>query len=127
MSTLNVSNITDGTDTVETGYVLNGSAKAWVNINAPSSAVRDSLNVASIVDNGTGDFRANYTSNMGNANYSIAFGGKWDNSVRTFYNGGNTSYSDPATSYFELASYNESTSVFVDSEYLWGTIHGDLA
>ena len=29
MSTLNVSNISDGTDTVETGYVVNGSAKAW--------------------------------------------------------------------------------------------------
>ena len=32
MSTLSVSNITDGTDTVETGYVVNGSAKAWVNL-----------------------------------------------------------------------------------------------
>lgn len=25
-----VAEITDGTDTVETGYVINGSAKAWV-------------------------------------------------------------------------------------------------
>ena len=33
MSTLNVSNITDGTTTVGTSYVVNGSAKAWVSIN----------------------------------------------------------------------------------------------
>ena len=37
MSTLNVSNISDGTDTVETGYVVNGSAKAWVNTNSGGS------------------------------------------------------------------------------------------
>ena len=33
MSTLNVSNITDGTDTVGTSYVVNGSAKAWAAYN----------------------------------------------------------------------------------------------
>ena len=55
MSTLNVSNITDGTDTVGTGYVVNGSAKAWVAANG-SAVIRNSLNVSSGVDNGTGDF-----------------------------------------------------------------------
>ena len=30
MSTIDVANITDGTDTVATSYVVNGSAKAWV-------------------------------------------------------------------------------------------------
>ena len=52
MSTLNVSNITDGTDTVGTSYVVNGSAKAWVNFNGSGTiAVRNSLNVASLTDN----------------------------------------------------------------------------
>ena len=71
MSTLNVSNITDGVDTVETGYVVNGSAKAWVNLNGTGTiAARDSFNVASLTDSGTGIYRVNYTSAMSNGNYS---------------------------------------------------------
>jgi hypothetical protein len=69
MSTLSVSNITDGVDTVETGYVVNGSAKAWVNFNGSSMANRDSFNVASLTDNGTGDYTINYSTAMGNVNY----------------------------------------------------------
>jgi len=73
MSTLNVSNISDGTDTVETGYVVNGSAKAWVNFNGTGTiAVRDSLNVASLTDNGTGDFSANFNSSYSNTNYVVS-------------------------------------------------------
>ena len=70
MSTLNVSNITDGTDTVETGYVLNGSAKAWMTAPGDGSAVDDSLNTSSLTDNGAGDFRQNYSSSFANAHYS---------------------------------------------------------
>lgn len=55
MSTLEVSNITDGTDTVETGYVVNGSLKAWVAANN-AAVIRNSLNVSSGVDHGTGDY-----------------------------------------------------------------------
>ena len=55
MSTLSVSNITDGTDTVETGYVVNGSAKAWANCGG-DAAFLDSFNLSSGTDNGTGDY-----------------------------------------------------------------------
>jgi hypothetical protein len=57
MSTLNVSNITDGTDTVETGYVLNGSAKAYVRANG-AAVVQDSqsFNISSSTDQGGGDY-----------------------------------------------------------------------
>jgi len=73
MSTLNVSNISDGTTSVGTGYVVNGSAKAWVNLNGQGSiAIRDSLNVASLTDIGTGQQRANYTSAMSSADYSVS-------------------------------------------------------
>ena len=56
MSTLNVSNITDGTTTVGTSYVVNGSAKAWFNLNAATPALRDSFNIGSITDQGTGTY-----------------------------------------------------------------------
>ncbi len=65
MSTLSVNNITDGTDTVETGYVVNGSAKAWVNFNGTgTAAIRDSLNMSSLTDNGTGDYTLTYSNSL---------------------------------------------------------------
>ena len=70
MSTLNVSNITDGTTTLGTEYVVNGSAKAWVNFNGTGTvAIRDSLNVTSLTDNSSGDYNINFTNSMGNSNY----------------------------------------------------------
>ena len=56
MSNLVVSNISDGTTSVGTGYVVNGSAKAWVSfISVGTVSIRDSLNTSSINDNGTGN------------------------------------------------------------------------
>ena len=43
MSTLNVSNITDGTTTVGTSYVVNGSAKAWVTFNGTGTVAIQAL------------------------------------------------------------------------------------
>ena len=72
MSTLNVSNITDGTDTVGTSYVVNGSAKAWLQHNNAHS-IQDSLNFSSITDGGTGLTNdATFTSSMNNDDYSIS-------------------------------------------------------
>lgn len=70
MSTLNVSNISDGTDSVPTGYVVNGSAKAWVNFNGTGTvAIRDGMNVSGLVDNGTGDYDVNFTSSFADVNH----------------------------------------------------------
>jgi|OM-RGC.v1.028077407 hypothetical protein len=65
MSTINVSNITDGTDTVGTSYVLNGSAKAWALIDGSATiTVLSSSNVSSATDVQVGVYEANYTSSM---------------------------------------------------------------
>jgi len=76
MSTLNVSNITDGTDTVGTSYVVNGSAKAWVNViytsGTPSSI--GSLNVSSIADINLGTYEVSFSSSFNSAN-DMAVGG----------------------------------------------------
>lgn len=46
--------------------------KAWVNFNGTGTvAIRASYNVTSITDNGTGDYTANFTNAMPDANYSI--------------------------------------------------------
>ena len=47
-----------------------GVAKAWVNLNGTGTiAVRDSINNASITDNGTGDYSTTVTNAFGNVNY----------------------------------------------------------
>ena len=71
MSTLSVSNITDGTDTVETGYVVNGSAKAWVMHNS-STVAQDSLNVSSLTDSATGKTAVNFSNSFGAKNYATS-------------------------------------------------------
>ena len=55
---------------VDSGQVT---CKAWVNFNGTGTvAIRDSYNVSSITDNGTGDYTVNFTNAMANANYSVS-------------------------------------------------------
>ena len=73
MSTLNVSNITDGTTTLATEYVVNGSAKAYIAYSVASGAL-DSFNISSTLDeNGTivGQYTHNLTNAMSQNNYSV--------------------------------------------------------
>jgi len=63
MSTLNVANVTDGTDTVATGYVVNGSVKSFVTYNF-SNGISESFNTSSVTDVSDGVGRQAYTSAM---------------------------------------------------------------
>ena len=55
-----------------TNFVVNGSAKSWVNFDGTASgaAARDSFNVASMTDDGTGQYTVTFSSVMANANYA---------------------------------------------------------
>lgn len=128
MSTLNVSNITDGTTTVGTSYVVNGSAKAWVNFNGTGTvAIRDSNgNVSSITDNATGDFSANLTNAFGSTNY-VGYSGNGDGT-----NSGDVwavinKWPNCTSSLFRAHAYTGAFSTSVDSEYGNYSMHGDLA
>ena len=47
--------------------------RAWVNFNGTSTlAIRDSGNVSSVTDNGTGNYTVNFSTNMPDVNYSVA-------------------------------------------------------
>jgi len=75
MSTIQAANISDGTDAVGTEYVINGSAKAWVNFNGTGTvSIRDSLNYSSISDLGVGDYSLSFSSNFSNSVYSSPYG-----------------------------------------------------
>mgnify|MGYP000055761081 CR=1 FL=1 len=123
MSTLNVSNITDGTTTVGTNYVVNGSAKAWVNFNGTGTiAIRDSQGVSGLVDNGTGDYTINFSSSFSSVNYaSSGFCGE-DANMAGFRNniGFNTVSSQRVAATLYSGSRND------QSLYTCIT-HGDLA
>ena len=75
MSTLKAANIqstTTGAPTFKTsaGTEIGHLCKAWVNFNGLNTvAIRDDFNVSSITDEGTGDYRVNFTNAMSNANY----------------------------------------------------------
>ena len=58
---------------VDTQYVVNGSAKAWVNFNGTASgaASRDSFNVSSMTDNSTGNHTVTNTNALSDSNYSV--------------------------------------------------------
>jgi len=59
---------------VTTDYVVEGSAKAWLNWNTVTShSTRDSLNVSSITDGGTGITTITFTSSMNDSNYHSMF------------------------------------------------------
>jgi hypothetical protein len=56
--------------------IQQGLAKSWINFNGSGTiASRDTHNVASIVDNGTGSFAVNFTSALGDTNYSTITAG----------------------------------------------------
>jgi len=132
-------------DTLETGagadiatsYVVNGSAKFFVHMNASAASTQNSLNQSSLTDNGTGDFTHAFTNSMDNVYYTPTGHGYYNAS------GGNSALAQWTLKYAAggLASYKLTSSVRVDIVYVdanqnrtnydyegaWGTAHGDLA
>ena len=72
MSSLNVGNITDGTNSVATEKLSKGTAAAWVNFDGTTNAIRGSYNVSSITDEGTGQYMINFSSGLSSQNISNA-------------------------------------------------------
>lgn len=128
MSTLNVSNITDGTTTVGTSYVVNGSAKAWVNFTTvTTTTANDSQNVTSLTDNGTGDTTVNLTNSMSSTDYmfigGLGFNATGAVNARTVYQIAKAvSFSRSRTYYTDVSSSNAT-----DADYNGVSLSGDLA
>ena len=52
--------------------IVDGLSKSWINFNGNVFATRDSLNVSSLIDNGTGDYTINFTNSFSAADYGIS-------------------------------------------------------
>ena len=118
MSTLEVSNLNDGTTTVATTLVTNGTSRAWANLS--SSATRNSFNASSFVDNGTGDYSLSLTNAMTDENYIGVSGG--------FSGAARTTVMDTAStsSVFRMHIYISSSGALNDSSSVF-SVFGDLA
>ena len=72
-SELRVNTLKDaaGNNSIGMSYVAEGSANVWINFNGTGTiATRDSFNVTSITDGGTGLYTVTIANDMGNVNYS---------------------------------------------------------
>ena len=49
-------------------------AKVWANLNGNSFGLRDSHNISSATDNGTGDYTFTFSNAMANTNYAVVSG-----------------------------------------------------
>ena len=96
MSTISAANISDGTDTVGTEYVVNGSAKAFCR-GSSSGNITHSFNISSLTDNGVGSYAYNttndYASDTSVTQTATAFGG----STNTRWAQVNTSFTNAST------------------------------
>ena len=120
MSTLEVSNLNDGTTTLGTTYITNGSAKAWVTKNLDGTAIEDSFNVSSLTDVGTGIHQFTFSNAFSNNTYQYSTGTRSDG-VRIY----TSPTGNIATTYLQIRAYNLSEAL---SDRESGTaIHGDLA
>lgn len=133
MSTIVTSNISDGTTTVGTEYVVNGSAKAWVNFNGTGTiAIRDSLNVASLTDNGVGNYTVNTVSAMGSVGYVTTTEATLDSTtgsastwmVGLFASSGTPILKTTSSAQFRTSTY---TGIGYDASHVGMVYHGDLA
>ena len=126
MSTLEVSNLNDGTTTVATTNLTKGSAKAWVSYTtASSTSISGSFNISSLTDVDTGYSGISFTKNMSNVNYSVA-GASCLSAYRMRVDIlGGSSANPKAAQFYLYASDNNGTNR--DSTANTGMVIGDLA
>lgn len=116
-------------DTLETGagadistsYVVNGSAKAWINFNGTGTiATRDSFSVSSISDNGTGATTLTFSNAFNSADYVLNYTTGYGASA-------NFTGTAPTTTTARIQSYRTDTGASQDRTYNLVALHGDLA
>ena len=133
MSTIkaaNVQNTGSGAPTFKnsSGTEIGQLVKAWVNFNGRNTpSIRDSFNVSSITDLGTGQYKVTFTNSLPNANYAIAGStaelGSTGFQDSFFGAGRNNNYGDLVTTTFFTVTC--STSSYVDRDIISAVIFGD--
>ena len=112
-------------------------AKAWLNLNGAATfdssdtEIRDSFNMTATTDEGTGDYGASFTNNMGNANYSITDGSYSGGTTRGTMLSGNSTNSQTDSSFRQhyglSTADNSDGTADGDVSFVRIAVHGDLA
>tara|TARA_R100000654_G_scaffold21198_1_gene42760 strand:- start:11 stop:424 length:414 start_codon:yes stop_codon:yes gene_type:complete len=120
---------------VDTQFVVNGSAKAWINFNgAGTVASRDSLNISSLTDSAAGDYTISFSNSLVNTNYSFLTCSSDDatsSGVTTGYAygvwkvGTNASVYSTGSMRFQIG-YSSNQTLY-DQKFANANVHGDLA
>jgi hypothetical protein len=122
MSTLQVSNIQATGETAS--RAVSGVAAAWVNFDGTGTvAVRDSMNVASLTDIGTGNYNVNFNNSFSSTSYGSFADGN------TAVNGWNRNVCSmpDAASKSQLVSFYTHTDIKADFSTISVSASGDLA
>lgn len=123
MSEIRAETISDAAGTGPITLTKQSAAKAWVNFNGTGTvAIRDSFNLSSITDHGTGNYTENFSSAFSAADYAVgAFTGGSASSRDVV--GDATAFSASTCEIF----VTNSAETVVDSEIVTTSTHGDLA
>ena len=98
-----------------------GLGKAWANTGS-GTTTRDSFNLSSLADNGTGDYQYNFTSSMSNNDFTTTTSAFRDNDAYT-----GIYFDDQTTSRTKTRHYNRGTTTRGDVDSIYIVVHGDLA
>jgi hypothetical protein len=124
MSVIRVDNF--GPSAGGTTYSARGIAKAWVNFDGTGTiAARDSENVSSLTDNGTGDYTVSISNAFGAADYTFTFGCRSDPVTGANFLG-MPNANAPTTSSVRITNFAFNGSV-PDTPTANIVFHGDLA
>lgn len=101
-----------------------GDAKAWANLNGTGTiALRDSFNISSVTDNGTGDYTFSYSQSMANGNYNVAGAA----GSTGHYNAMSIDpTSPPSTASVRVLTSRTDNGNLVDTTFCCPIIHGDI-
>jgi hypothetical protein len=115
--------ITGTAKSVDTDYVVNGSAKAWIHFKTSTSTTiyTPSFNITSVTDNGTGNTTVTVTNAFDSTTSYNTVG------ADDYYGLCNVGENNAKTaSVFKVYNYNNSFA-FVDTNNISATAFGDLA
>tara|TARA_Y100000389_G_scaffold149523_1_gene148891 strand:- start:7237 stop:8217 length:981 start_codon:yes stop_codon:yes gene_type:complete len=103
-----------------------GSVVAWVNFNGSGTvAIRDSGNISSVTDNGTGDYLVNFSSNMPDNEYSAVASCKYTSSAvgQNVRLGSNSTYgNDVKVNQYRIQTTSDGNQSLADSIFVGSAV-----
>ena len=110
-----------------TTNIQQGLAKYWQNLDTTGTAEqRDSFNVSGITDNNTGDITTAFTTNFGNANYSVTSMGGRSGGTASFFIRFNDNVTAPTASAVRF-QFIDADGSGTDGDRATTAGHGDLS